>query len=63
MDFNNADFFWNDHEKEQPVIIPSPYKIKILDDVSLRIELETILNKLPQKYLALWAIDNAQRFK
>ena len=60
---NKNDFAWNDHEKKQPVKIPTPYKIKIIDDLSLRIELETILNNLPQKQLAKWAIENAQKFK
>lgn len=60
---NKNDFAWNDHEKKQPVKIPTPYKIKIIDDLSLRIELETILNNLPQKKLAKWAIENAQKFK
>ena len=61
--YKKKDFAWNDHEKNQRINIPSPYKIKILDDLSLRIELETILNELPQKQLANWAITNSQRFK
>lgn len=63
MSFNSFDFFWNEHEKEQTAIVPSPYKIKILDDLSLRIDLENILNNLPQRQLVLWAIENSQRFK
>ena len=61
--YKKNDFAWNDHEKNQRIKIPSPYKIKILDDLSLRIELETILSELPQKQLANWAITNSQRFK
>lgn len=39
------------------MILPSPYKLKILDDGQKRLELEQILVQLPQKYLALWAIE------
>ncbi|MCT3073925.1 hypothetical protein EFN64_09330 [Leuconostoc citreum] len=63
IDYKMNDFAWNEHEKKQLIKIPSPYKIKILDDLSLRIELETILNDIPQKQLANWAITNSQRFK
>lgn len=57
------EFDWNDHEKNIKIEIPSKYKIRVIDDLELRIELEKIINELPQKYLAIWAIENAQRFK
>lgn len=63
MDYEKNNFSWNEHEKKQGIKIPSPYKIKILDDLSLRIKLETILNDMPQKQLAIWAITNSQGFK
>ena len=42
--------------------MPSPYKIKIIDDMDKRIELEQILGRLTQRELAIWARKNADRF-
>ena len=44
------------------VSLPSPYKLKILDDRQKRLELEQILVRLPQKQLAQWAMQHATRF-
>jgi hypothetical protein len=50
------DYAWNTHEREcyenGQVSLPSPYKLKILDDSQKRLELEQILVRLPQKQLA-----------
>ncbi|WP_313631455.1 putative immunity protein [Enterococcus devriesei] len=60
------DYAWNQYEQErhqqglEP--IPAPYKIKIKDDTSLRIQLEELLVQLPQAYLAEWALAIAQHF-
>ncbi|EGJ37457.1 putative immunity protein [Streptococcus sanguinis] len=60
------DYAWNDHEREcyedGQVSLPSPYKLKILDDSQKRLELEQILVQLPQKQLAQWALEHATRF-
>ena len=62
----SEDFAWNTHEREcyenGQVSLPSPYKIKILDDGQKRLELEQILVQLPQKQLAQWAMEHATRF-
>ena len=42
--------------------LPSPYKLKILDDGQKRLELEQILVQLPQKELAQWTMQHATRF-
>lgn len=59
------DYAWNLHERKLyesgQETIPSPYKLKILDDSQKRLELEQILVQLPQKYLALWAMESANR--
>lgn len=59
-------YAWNTHEREiyenGQVSLPSPYKIKILDDGQKRLELEQILVQLPQKQLAQWAMEHATRF-
>ena len=50
------DYAWNTHEREcyenGQVSLPSPYKIKILDDGQKRLELEQIWAQLPQQQLA-----------
>lgn len=50
------DYAWNTHEREcyenGQVSLPSPYKLKILDDSQKRLELEQILVRLPQNQLA-----------
>ena len=62
----SEDFAWNAHEREcyenGQVSLPSPYKLKILDDGLKRLELEHILVQLPQKQLAQWAMEHATRF-
>ncbi len=63
---NPLDYAWNEHERiafmENHVVLPTSYKIKIRDNYSKRCDLEAALEKLPQKYLALWAIQNAKNF-
>lgn len=60
------EYAWNEHERqlyiENRIIIPSPYKIKIIDDLDERNKLEHILERLSQKELAIWARKNAERF-
>lgn len=60
------EYAWNEHERQlyiaNKIIIPSPYKIKIIDNLAKRNELEHILNKLPQRNLAIWARKNAEKF-
>lgn len=60
------DYAWNQHEQEWHVLgrdtIPTPYKMKISDNLKLRIQLEEVLAELPQAVLAKWALANAQNF-
>lgn len=60
------DYAWNLYERKLyesgQATIPSPYKLKILDDSQKRLELEQILVQLPQKYLALCAMKTANRY-
>lgn len=60
------DYAWNLHERKLyesgQATIPSLYKLKILDDSKKRLELEQIMVKLPQKYLAFWAMKTANRY-
>ncbi|MCI5774326.1 MAG: hypothetical protein MR210_07190 [Erysipelotrichaceae bacterium] len=60
------EYAWNEHERqlyiENMMVIPSPYKIKITDDINKRMELESILANLSQKDLAIWSIRNAENF-
>lgn len=62
----SEDYAWNAHEREcyenGQVSLPSPYKLKILDDGQKRLELEQILVELPQQQLAQWAMQHATRF-
>ena len=62
----SEDYAWNAHEREcyenGQVSLPSPYKLKILDDGQKRLELEQILVQLPQKQLAQWVMQHATRF-
>ena len=66
MKNNYKDYAWNEFEKNSylngEIKIPAKYKIKIDDDLEKRIELELILEKLPQYYLSYWAITNAKRY-
>ncbi|WP_166627105.1 putative immunity protein [Jeotgalicoccus sp. S0W5] len=63
---NLNDYAWNNHEKRlkenNKITIPSKYKIKIKDDIYLRIKLENLLETFSQKMLAEWALLNAKRF-
>lgn len=60
------EYAWNEHERqlyiENRIIIPSPYKIKIIDAVDERNKLEYIFERLSQRELAIWSIKNAERF-
>lgn len=60
------DYAWNARERKcyenDQVILPSPYKLKILDDSEKRLELELVLEQLPQKQLARWAMKMASSF-
>ena len=42
--------------------LPTKYKIKTQDLADLRLELEELLETIPQKSLATWASQNAQNF-
>lgn len=59
-------YAWNDHERnlyiDNKLQIPSPYKIKIIDEAEERLQLELVLNTMTQKDLAIWARKNAERF-
>lgn len=56
----------NRHEQilkeNNSIEIPAKYKIKIVDNIELRIELEKILEELPQSYLAKWSLENAHSY-
>ena len=60
------DYAWNAHERKcyenDQVSLPSPYKLKILDDGEKRLELELVLEQLPQGQLARWAMKMALSF-
>ena len=62
----SEDYAWNTHERKcyenDQVILPSPYKLKILDDSEKRLELELVLEELPQGQLARWAMKMASSF-
>ena len=62
----SEDYAWNAHEREcyenGQVSLPSPYKLKILDDGQKRLELEYVLEQLPQGQLARWAMKMASSF-
>ena len=56
---NIEDYAWNKHEqkiKAQTEFTYSTPKIKIVDSVELRKKLAELLEKLPQKLLAQWAV-------
>ena len=42
--------------------VPSEYKIKVTDIPQKRLELEKILEQLPYKEVARWAVENARNF-
>ena len=60
------EYAWNAHERKcyenDLVILPSPCKLKILDDGEKRLELELVLEQLPQGQLARWAMKMASSF-
>ena len=60
---NPEEYAWNVHERKcyenDQVILPSPYKLRILDDGEKRLELELVLEQLPQGQLARWAMKMA----
>lgn len=59
---NIEEYAWNKHEqklKEENKFSYSKPKIKILDNHDLRNKLEESLDKLPQKLLAVWALNVA----
>ena len=60
------DYAWNEFErtsyKTKINRLPSPYKVAIWDDSEKRLELEQILERLPQKELARWALENSRDF-
>ncbi len=60
------DYAWNEFErtayKTKMNHLPSPYKVAIWDDSEKRLELEQILDRLPQKELARWALENSRDF-
>ena len=60
------DYTWNAHERmcyeNNQVSLPSPHKLKILDDGEKRLELELVLEELSQGQLARWAMKMALSF-
>ena len=60
------EYSWNEWERNRyingDVKVPSEYKIKVIDIPQKRLELETILEQLPHKEVARWAVENARRF-
>ena len=63
---NPEEYAWNVHERKcyenDQVILPSPYKLKIMDDSEKRLELELVLEELSQGQLARWAMKMALSF-
>ena len=61
-----TEYAWNDHERQLKADglekIPSPYKVKIVDVLAKRTQLEEAFAQLSQADLAKWAILNAERF-
>ncbi|TWT08055.1 hypothetical protein FQV26_09665 [Planococcus sp. CPCC 101016] len=57
---NLEEYAWNKHEQkmkaEQKEYKYSSPKIKMIDNVELRNEIEVALEKMPQKFLAQWAL-------
>ena len=62
----SEDYAWNEFErtayKTKMNRLPSTYKVAIWDDSEKRLELEQILERLPQKELARWALENLRDF-
>jgi hypothetical protein len=63
---NLEEYAWNDHERQLKADglekFPSAYKVKIVDDLALRTQLEESLANLVQSDLAKWALMNAEGF-
>ena len=63
---DTSKFSWNEFEQnlfqDGKWEIPSKYKIKINDSSEKRYKLEMILYKMSHKYVARWALENAQAF-
>nr|WP_288294503.1 hypothetical protein [uncultured Granulicatella sp.] len=60
------EYSWNEWERNRyingDVKVPSEYKIKVTDIPQKRLELEKLLEQLPHKEIARWAVENARRF-
>ena len=60
------EYSWNEWEQNSyingEVKVPSDYKIKVTDISQKRMELETLLEQLPHKEVARWAVENARKF-
>lgn len=60
------EYSWNEWEQNRyingDVKVPSDYKIKVTDIPQKRMELETLLEQLPHKEVARWAVENARNF-
>lgn len=60
------EYSWNEWERNRyingDVKVPSEYKIKVTDIPQKRLELEMLLEQLPHKEVARWAVENARRF-
>lgn len=60
------EYSWNEWEQNSyingEVKVPSDYRIKVTDIPQKRMELETLLEQLPHKEVARWAVENAQIF-
>lgn len=63
---NSIEYSWNSFEQQKFIEgkseIPSRYKIRIQDIKDKRKDLEIILEKLPQRYVAKWAFENARKY-
>lgn len=60
------EYSWNEWEQNSyingEVKVPSDYKIKVTDIPQKRLELEKLLEQLPHKEVARWAVENARKF-
>ena len=60
------EYSWNGWERNRyingDVKVPSEYKIKVTDIPQKRLELEKLLEQLPHKEVARWAVENTRRF-
>ena len=60
------EYSWNQWERNRyingDVKVLSEYKIKVTDIPQKRLELEKILEQLPHKEVARWAVENARNF-